>query len=66
MPTGTCEVALAWASIYGGPRPPSATVALFARINNGDGTMSAPDTLPQDNPTMPRAVNRVLTLDVRP
>lgn len=61
-----CEVAIAWTSLFDGmPRPMSTTVALFVRINNGDGTMSSNQTLPLDNPDNPRTVSRVLRLEVR-
>jgi len=61
-----CEVSIAWASLYEGPRPASGRIALFLRINNSDGTMTSNQTIPQDDPTMPRVVNRVLVLSFAP
>lgn len=61
-----CEVAIRWNALFEGPRPARTTVALFARIHNHDGTMSASETLPQDNPKMPRRVDRVLVMEVGP
>jgi hypothetical protein len=39
------------------------TIAIFARITNGDGLMSSNQTLPEDAPEMPYTVTRLLTLD---
>jgi hypothetical protein len=63
--TAACETAIAWTQLYEGARPTSTTVALFARINNGDGTMTSNQTLPQDDPMNPRTVSRVLQVPVR-
>ncbi len=38
------------------------TIALFARIHNGFGDMSPNQTLPMDDPSMPRVVSTVLML----
>lgn len=61
----SCETSVAWTSLFEGPRPASTTVALFARIVNGGGTMSPDQTLPYDMPSTPRTITRVLTMDVR-
>jgi hypothetical protein len=60
-----CETSILWTSLFEGPRPPMTTVALFARIVNADGTMSPDQTLPQDDPTNPRTISRLLTVSVR-
>jgi hypothetical protein len=64
--TGSCEVAIDWTALFEGPRPATTTIALFVRINSTDGSMSANQTLPMDNATLPQTVNRVVLLDVRP
>jgi hypothetical protein len=61
-----CEVAIAWTSLFEGPRPAHGAVAMFARINSGDGTMSSNQTLPMDNPIASRIVNQVLVLRYAP
>ncbi len=60
-----CETAIRWTSLFEGARPALTTIALFARIVNSDGSMSPDQTLPQDDPSSPRSVSRVLTLEVR-
>lgn len=60
-----CETSVAWTSLFEAPRPASTTIALFARIVNGGGTMSPDQTLPYDMPSTPRTITRVLTMDVR-
>jgi hypothetical protein len=62
----TCEVSIAWASLFEAPRPASGRVALFVRINNGLGTQSSNQTLPEDMPSMPRTVSRVLVIPYGP
>lgn len=62
--TRACEVRIAWSALYEGPRPATARVAMFARINNNDGTASSNQTLPIDDPSAPRTIGRVLVLDV--
>ena len=61
-----CEVAIAWASLFEGPRPTNGRIALFVRINNTDGSMSSNQTLPQDDATAPRVINRVLVIPFAP
>jgi hypothetical protein len=60
-----CETRILWSSLFEGPRPARTTVAVFARIVNGDGSMSPNQTLPQDDPMMPRTVHRVGVIEVR-
>jgi hypothetical protein len=62
--TRACEVRFAWTALFEGPRPATARIALFVRINNNDGTMSSNQTLPEDNAAAPRSVSRVLELTV--
>jgi hypothetical protein len=61
-----CETSIAWTSLFEGPRPASGRIALFVRINNGLGTMSSNQTLPEDMPAMARTVSRVLVLSYGP
>jgi hypothetical protein len=61
-----CEVSIQWSALFEGTRPTSGQIALFLRINNSDGTMSSNQTLPQDDPSMPRNVNQVLVLPYGP
>lgn len=62
--TRACEVRIAWTALFEGPRPATARIAMFVRINNNDGTMSSNQTLPEDNAAAPRSVSRVLDLTV--
>jgi hypothetical protein len=54
-----CEASIPTAMLPGAaPR----TIAMFARIANSDGTMSPNQTLPMDDPTMPRLVMVLTTI----
>jgi hypothetical protein len=58
-----CEAMLPRAALdlgSGAMRP--RTVAIFARIANHDGTMSPNQTLPMDDPAMPRTVSALLEI----
>ena len=56
---GACEARIPLTEL-GGTAP--RRVGLFARIVNGNGSMSPNQTIPMDVPTMPRSVSMVLEL----
>lgn len=55
--TTACETRIALAQL-GGTSP--ATIGLFARIVNGDGSMSPNQCLPEDDAAMPRVVHTIV------
>jgi hypothetical protein len=58
-----CEVSLPWSAIYGAPtHPAGAHLALFVRLGNADGSMASNQTLPEDSPTTPFTVSRLMRL----
>ena len=62
---GACEVSIPWAALYdNAPVPATATLAIIARINSGDGSATAAQTIPPD-PSPSRTIDRVLRVDVR-
>ncbi|MFO0652249.1 MAG: hypothetical protein U0326_38880 [Polyangiales bacterium] len=64
---GACEVSIPWTAIYGPTgRPAGARLAVFLRLGNGDGTIASNQTLPQDAPTTPFTVSRVLRVETGP
>jgi hypothetical protein len=63
----TCEVQLPWTTLFKGPRPTDAHVALFVRLVSWNGQFFANQTLPQDYSSSGPAVvtaHGVLVLDV--
>lgn len=64
---GACEVAIPWTALYGSAgRPSGARLAIFLRLGNGDGSMASNQTLPQDGPTTPFMVTRVMRVETGP
>lgn len=62
---GACEVSIPWSALYDNvPVPATATLGIIARINSGDGTATAAQTIPPD-PSPSRTIDRVLRVDVR-
>jgi hypothetical protein len=59
-----CEASVPTASL--GPSAGPRTITLFARITNGDGSMSPNQTLPMDVAAMPRTVSNLLTITELP
>lgn len=64
---GACEVSIPWSALYGASgRPAGARLSIFLRLGNGDGSMASNQTLPQDAPTTPFVVTRVLRVETGP
>jgi glycosidase len=59
------EAALPLTSLFGGPAPDGAQVALFARLQNYDGQYFSNQTVPPDDPDNPDVVSEVVVLDLR-
>lgn len=60
---GVLELRVPWQTLYQGARPESATLALFARLTNGDATVyDNRQCLPEDNPEDPTWVGEVLVV----
>ncbi len=55
-----CEASISTSAL--GPGPAPRAIQLFARIVSPDGTLSPNQTLPMDDPTMPRVVSVVLSV----
>lgn len=64
--SASCEVSIAWTSLFEGARPATGRIAMFFRLNNGDGSMSSNQTVPEDDPSMSRTVSRVLVVPYGP
>ncbi|MEI8257329.1 MAG: hypothetical protein WCJ30_16770, partial [Deltaproteobacteria bacterium] len=59
----TCEVSLPWSVLYGASgRPSPASLALFVRLGNSDGSQAANQTLPEDDPALPFTVSRLMRI----